>query len=1259
MLTLALLTTLAAPPAGGSMFRHPDISDKHIVFVYGNDMWRAPREGGAALPLASPSGVERSPRFSPDGTEVAFVGNYDGGRDLYVIPIHGGIPHRVTHHPAGESLSDWTTTGDLLFAARGMGDMPMTEEAWRVDSEGGLPEQLPVPWGSHAAINRTGTQLAYTPTQRDGSTWKRYRGGMASDIWRVDLGTGESKRITDWEGTDTIPMWHGEDIFYLSDAGDEHRLNLWKYDTSKDAHRQLTKFKDFDVKWPAIGPDDDGPATIVFQHGPNIKVYHDRSGIARTVDIDVPGATASIRPQLVDVSSSIKRAGLSPTSKRVAAEARGDIWTLPAEKGSPRNLTRSSGVAERSPAWSPDGKWIAYFSDEPGEYELFIRTSDGSDEPRRLTSDMGPFKNSIWWMPNSESLLYGDKTGTAYRVDVDNGNRTKIGWNPYGAFPQPSFSHDSRWIAWGAGDEHSPQGRVHLHDTESGDTHIVTDSMFSDTSPAFDRAGEYLYFASNRHFQPSYSSLDLDTTWIYNNSGVLIAVPLREDVDHPWLEESDEEEWTDDEDSDEEDESKDDSEDESKDDGEDEDENSTDQSSNGHANPITGTWDIAAASPGIPPMDLVLKLTLHSDDTVTGTMTSDLFKGTLEGTWDAASKTLSMHLSIADAPAILVKGTVIEDTLEGTASAEGSEDFVCTGTRRAIGEKSADSEDTDDDDNDDVIEIDLNGFEARGFRLPVSPGQFGNLAVNHKNQLMYTRNGDGIKVFDLSDDDAEEQSAGSGSYFSMSGDGKKILVGGSGAGRIRKAGAGSGGDRVVTDPMLVSITPRDEWRQVVNDAWRIQRDYFYEPTMHGVDWEQVREDYLPMVDHAMTRSDVNYIIGEMIGELNIGHAYNMGVDNEDEPHRSVGMLGVDWELATIDPQEWAAQRTQVDAENQDEDDAEEDPEEDPEDRDYYEDLPDAWPRAYRVARTYGGGQWDIDARDMSHRQGLELDEGDFVLAVNGAEIDPTLDPWTSFIGTAGRPVTLTVSDKPVIDDDAREVVIKPRSGDRNLRYRDWIESNRATVDALSNGDVGYIYVPNTGRNGQSDLIRQFYGQAHKKALIVDDRWNGGGQIPTRFIELLNRPVTNYWRVRDGKDWSWPPDSHQGPKAMLINGNAGSGGDMFPWLFRHNDLGPIIGTRTWGGLVGISGNPGLIDGGYVSVPTFGFYETDGTWGVEGHGVDPDIEVLADPALMREGGDPQLERAVAEMLAAIADHPYTLPQRPASPDRSGMGMLDQDK
>ena len=296
---------------------------------------------------------------------------------------------------------------------------------------------------------------------------------------------------------------------------------------------------------------------------------------------------------------------------------------------------------------------------------------------------------------------------------------------------------------------------------------------------------------------------------------------------------------------------------------------------------------------------------------------------------------------------------------------------------------------------------------------------------------------------------------------------------------------------------------------------------------------------------------------------------------------------------------------------------------------------------------------------MSHRQGLELDKGDFVLAVNGAEIDSTLDPWTSFIGTAGRPVTLTVSDKPVIDDDAREVVIKPRSGDRNLRYRDWIESNRATVDALSNGDVGYIYVPNTGRNGQSDLIRQFYGQAHKKALIVDDRWNGGGQIPTRFIELLNRPVTNYWRVRDGKDWSWPPDSHQGPKAMLINGNAGSGGDMFPWLFRHNDLGPIIGTRTWGGLVGISGNPGLIDGGYVSVPTFGFYEADGTWGVEGHGVDPDIEVLADPALMRDGGDPQLERAVAEMLAAIADHPYTLPQRPASPDRSGMGMVDQDK
>ena len=387
---LSLLTaTAAGSPAlandriGASMYRMPDISNDEIVFAYANDLWRVPIEGGTALPLASPSGVESMPRFSPDGTEVAFVGNYDGGRDIYIVPVDGGLPHRVTHHPSGERLSDWTADGDLLFSARGIGGHPQAEGVWRVGAEGGLPDALPMPYGANAALHADGEWVAYTPIQRDGRTWKRYRGGMASDIWLLNLETGESRRVTDWEGTDSFPMWHGDDLYYLSDAGDEHRLNIWRYDLDSGESTQLTRFADYDIKWPAIGPDDDGPARIVFQNGPSLFVHDTRKRTSVPVEIEIPGAAASIRPSMVDASDYMQGWSISPNGKRVAAQARGDVWTLPAKNGSPRNLSRTSGHAERSPSWSPDGKWIAYFSDEPGEYELFVRSSDGRGEPRR------------------------------------------------------------------------------------------------------------------------------------------------------------------------------------------------------------------------------------------------------------------------------------------------------------------------------------------------------------------------------------------------------------------------------------------------------------------------------------------------------------------------------------------------------------------------------------------------------------------------------------------------------------------------------------------------------------------------------------------------------------------------------------------------------------------------------------------------------------------------------------------------------------
>ncbi len=521
------------------------------------------------------------------------------------------------------------------------------------------------------------------------------------------------------------------------------------------------------------------------------------------------------------------------------------------------------------------------------------------------------------------------------------------------------------------------------------------------------------------------------------------------------------------------------------------------------------------------------------------------------------------------------------------------------------------------------VKIDFENIEARSFQIPVTNGNFGNIAVNNKNQLIYIRRSargeegkSSIKLFDLNDkkDPKEKTVVDDVGQFAITSDGKKLLVfkGGNKAWIVDAAENQKLDNPVPTDDMTVMIDPRAEWRQVFHEAWRIERDFFYDPNMHGVDWQAVHDHYAAMLPDCVTRRDVSFLIREMISELNVGHAYYREGDVEDADHVSVGLLGCRFELAD---------------------------------------------GAFRIAELFQGGPWDVDARNPLVSAGIKV--GQYVLAVNAIPLDPKVDPYAAFQGAAGKIITLTVSDDPKLDDADKRIAVKLLASDGELKFRNWIERNRRYVDEKSDGQIGYIYVTNTGIPGQNDLVRQFYSQRGKAALIIDERWNGGGQIPTRFIELLDRPVTNFWAVRDGIDWVWPTDSHQGPQCMLTNGMAGSGGDMFPALFKQKKLGPVIGMRTWGGLVGISGNPSMIDGSSVTSPTFAYYELDGTWGIEGNGVEPDIKVVDDPAKMVGGADPQLDVAVDEMKKAIADHGFHKPPRPAYPNRSKFGIRPEDK
>jgi tricorn protease len=1072
--TLAIASLLGAAPAQAQvdarMFRYPDVSATQITFVYAGDVWVVPKAGGVAHRLSSPAGEEAFPRFSPDGAHIAFSGNYDGNGDIYVVPTMGGEPVRVTYHPMGDRMLDWYPDGSaLLFASARESGRQRFNQFYRVAPGGGLPVKLPLAYGEFGTLSPDGTTLAFTPKSREYHTWKRYRGGWATDVWLFNLETLESRNITDHPANDGQPMWYGRTVFFLSDRDENQRYNIWALDLDTESVRQVTRFTDVDVTFPAMGPSD-----IVFQAGGRLYLIDLTTEQISEVNVEVVTDRATLRPRNEKVAELIFSGGISPSGKRAVFEARGDVFTLPAENGPVRNLTNSSGVAERYPAWSPDGQWVAYWSDRPGEYQLTVRPADGSGEERALTSYGPGFRYAPTWSPDSKKLAFVDQTMTIRVYDMDRERTTDVDqalfWfqGALNAF-SPSWSSDSRWLAYHR-DLENRNNAVFLFDTRSGQLHQVTAGYYSDAQPAFDPDGNYLYFLTNRSFRPVYS--DFDNSWVYPNATNIAAASLRGDVPSPLAPRSDDEE--------------------------------------------------AAAD---------------------------------------------------------------------------------------------ESEDGDDEDDDGAVEIDLMDLERRVTVLPPEAGNYDDLSAVSGKVLFrrLPRTGSGgdespIVYWDL--EEREEKTViNDADGFDVSADGEKLLL----VQNSRFAIVDVKPDQKMDKQLRVAemetvVDPKAEWRQIFTDAWRLERDFFYDPNMHGVDWNAVRVHYGRLLEDAVTRWDVNFVIGEMISELSASHTYRGGGDAESAARRGVGLLGVDWEL----------------------DDG-----------------------TYRVARVIRGAPWDADVRSPLSQPGVGVSEGDYILAVNGIPLDPNRDPWAAFQGLAGQTVELTVNDRARLEG-SRRVLVETLSSETRLRHLEWIEANRKAVDEATNGRVGYVYVRSTGIDGQTELLRQWRPQIDKDGLVIDERWNSGGQIPDRFVELLNRPPLAFWAVRDGTDWAWPPIAHFGPKVMLINAWSGSGGDAFPDYFRKAGVGPLIGTRTWGGLIGVSGAPPLIDGGGVTVPTFRMYDPDGGWFREGHGVDPDIEVPEDPTALARGSEPQLERAIQEVLLLIQTNPPARPVRPPYEDRRAPGQ-----
>jgi tricorn protease len=1053
------------------MLRYPDVSETQITFVYAGDIWVAPKIGGLAHRLSSPKGEEMFPRFSPDGTQIAFSGNYDGNIDVYVLSTRGGMLQRVTHHPEPDRLVDWYPDGkSLLYASRMASARRVFNQFYKTSPKGGMPEKLPLPYGEFGAVSPDEKYLAFTFISQEFRTWKRYRGGMAPDTWLFDLEKKTAINITHHDANDALPMWHGSTLYFLSDRGPNQRANIWAYEMKSTNFRQVTSFDTFDVRFPAIGPSD-----IIFENGGQLYLLGLSEEKIRKVKIKVVTDRASIKTRVEKAAHLIRTTGISPTGKRALFEARGDIFTVPAEHGAIRNLTRTSGVAERYPGWSPDGQWIAYFSDRPGEYELTIRAANGSGNETTLTSLGKGFRYRPHWSPDSKKLVFIDKTSFIRLFNRDTNKLITIDktmWMLHYGMERfhVNWSPDSRWIAYSRGLENL-HNAVFLFDTKTSQRFQVTSGFYSEFGPVFDPDGKYLYFFSSRNLSPIYS--DLQPTWIYVNSTHIAAVVLQKDLPSPLAPRNDR-----------------------------------------------------------------------------------------EG----------------------MKGS------DGKAKSEKED------------EKKEEPK---------PVKIDPDGLENRLVILPPAAGNYRNLTAISGKVIYHRRPRTGasdrkspVMYYDLKERE-EKTIFPDADEYTLSANGKKMLV--------RKEPDFAIIDvkpnqemkkKLAVSDMEKTIDPKAEWQQVFTDTWRFERDFFYDPGTHGIDWEKLRKRYGKLLEYAVTRWDVNFVIGELIGELSAGHIFRFGGQTEKTARRGVGLLGVDFALTN---------------------------------------------GAFQIKKIISVSPQNTDVRSPLREPGVNVKEGDYLLAVNGADIDTSKDPWAAFQGLADRTVILTVNNKPS-SQGAWDVVVKTLSNERLLRERAWVEANRQKVEKATNGRIGYIYVRNTARSGQTEFLRQFLAQFPKQGLIIDERFNSGGQLADRFIEILKRPVYNYIYFRDSKDWRMPLITNIGPKVMLMNGWSGSGGDAFPFYFRQAGIGPLIGTRTWGGLVGPAYVLPLIDGGGVSAPPGRFYSSEGKWIIENIGVKPDIHLVNNPGLMAVGRDPQLERAIDEVLKMLEKNPPLWPKRPPFPGRS---------
>ena len=1086
---LLLILTLAGG-AQTKLLRFPDIQGDRIVFVHAGDIWTVSDQGGRAIRLTAHPGLELFPKFDPTGRWIAFTGQYDGDEQVYVIPAEGGEPRQLTYYPARGPLAPrwgydhhvygWTPDGKrVLFRS--------TRDYWKAGSgklytvsrDGGLPTALPIPESGAGALSPDGKRIAYSPLFRDFRTWKRYQGGWAQDLYLFDLDSNRAEQITDHIRTDRDPMWIGDDVYFVSDR--DGILNLYRYDTGTKKTEQVTSEKTWDVRWPAS----DSTGRIVYELNGELSVYDAATGKSRRVSIDVPTDGVARRPRRVSAAGNIEDYALSPQGRRAVFSARGDIFTVPAEKGPTRNLTKSSDAHDRLPAWSPDGRKIAFVSDRSGEEQVYVVDQTGG-VPEQLTESVRGRLYRLAWSPDSKRIAFSDKEGKAYVLETESREVRQIADEPRGRIDDYRWSPRGGYLAFTVSVA-SRMNSVFIWESATGTVRQVGGARFNEYNPAWDPKGEYLYFLSDREYSPLIST----TEWNFatNRQTGIFALALRKDTDHPFPPESDEAEVSDEE------------------------------------------------------------------------------------------------------------GDASKEEPQQESEDEGTEE-----------ESDAKSE--------DPIRIDFEGLAGRVARVPIPADNYSRLATIENSLLVvrdpafyYGRAANvkaELKIFDI--EERELKTVTEAGAYALSDDGKKLLVRQGRSFKLFDAMPAAKDPKTLsTAGMELDLVPAEEWETIFDEVWRRYRDFFYVENMHGYDWDAIRDRYRPWLAHVRHRSDLNYVIGEMIAELNVGHAYISGGDYELPDRPGVALMGADLEL-------------------------------------------DADTGLYRIRRILQGQNEEAEYRAPLTEIGVDAREGDYLLAIDGEEIRAGENPYRLLRYKASRPVELTLNDRPGTDG-ARKVVYRPVSDESNLRYLAWVEGNARTVAEATDGKVGYLHIPDMSSSGISEFIKWYYPQMRKDGLVVDVRSNGGGNVSQMLIERLSRKLLGTRFARTIDDFrTYPNEVFLGRLVCLLNENSASDGDIFAARFKQAGLGPLIGKRSWGGVIGITSHGPLMDGGDIRVPQFATNDLEGNWIIEGHGVDPDIVVENDPESLIAGRDPQLERGIEEVLRLIREDPPQRPTRPPDPVRT---------